>query len=349
MNVIRIYGVIAAGSENSAERIVSGIEHFELYEEPVVIALHCDGGSVIEGNMIGQAIAKAGATIRIDGLAASMGAFLLPYAREVQMVDNGFIMLHEPRVSVGGTSEELKKSIRQIESITADFVKRLMAKTGREEKEVRKWLDGDNWFTAAEAKAMGLVDEIIPAIEGVQVFDAKAGRKEIFSRFSAVLNNSNLNNQMDKRSIIAQMELSGVTDSSSDADVILALKAKIQAERDARLAAEQAVADIGKKEIDSVVAQAIAEKKIPADKRDTFVAIGTGAGVESLREALAAITRPAQAQKRTPVSDWLAQGGVPAGKFAGSWDELDKKDLLLALKAEQPDLYQEKFAEKFGK
>jgi len=35
-------------------------------------------------------------------------------------------------------------------------------------------------------------------------------------------------------------------------------------------------------------------------------------------------------------------------KFDKTWDELDKAGLLVALKAEDPELYKEKYKERFG-
>ncbi|MDR3326918.1 MAG: Clp protease ClpP [Prevotellaceae bacterium] len=310
---VKIYGKIEVDSYYCAANIVSEIEYYSRQGLDIVVCIHSNGGNVIEGNMIANAIAKAGASIRIDGLAASMAAFLLPYASKVEMVDNGFIMLHEPSFNAGGTASALKKVVKQLESITTDFVLKLMAKTGKPEKEVRKWLDGENWFTASEAKEMGLVDEIIPSIVPIS-FDAMAelNSEVIYSRFSAQLITNKNQKEMTKESIITRFSLTGVTAESTDSEIESALESKITAERTAREEAESALEAEKKtlqagettiealektiedlkisiketalmKELEEIVDTAVAEKRIAAEKKDIFLNIGKSVGADSLR------------------------------------------------------------------
>ena len=301
--IIKIYGQIYRDNENCAAWIVNDIEYYKSKGCDIVICLHCYGGDVIEGNLIASAIAKSGATIRIEGLAASMAAFMLPYAAKVEMVDNGFVMLHEPRLTTGGTADELEKSVKLLRDITADFVAKLMGKTGKDEETVRSWLVGENWFTAAEAKAMGLVDEIIPSIVAVNITtDNELNSEIIYSRFSAqlIINNKK---EMDKSQIIARCGLTEVTGESSDADVLAALESKLSAEKlareqkeaelsaekSAREAAEAIIAAERQRELDDIVSKAISEKRITADKKDIFLNIGKNTGIEALKTAIEAI------------------------------------------------------------
>jgi ATP-dependent protease ClpP protease subunit len=301
---IKLYGDIHEDGMNSAASIIGEIEWAKKTGNDIVVCVHSGGGDAIEGNAIAAAIAKAGATIRIEGLAASMAAFMLPYAKKVEMVDNGFIMLHEPCFPAGGTAEELERVAKQLRGITSDFVAKLILKTGKDEKTVRSWLDGENWYTASEAKEMGLVDEIIPSIAPV-IIEAKTARnsKVIYSRFAAYLIINQNKEEMDKKSVIAKLDLTGVTAESSDAEIEAAIEAKITAEKTAREqveaslavektareAAEATIAAEKQKELDGIVAAAVAEKRITADKKDTFLAIGKSAGIEALRTAIEAI------------------------------------------------------------
>ncbi|MDR0546305.1 MAG: phage protease [Dysgonamonadaceae bacterium] len=92
------------------------------------------------------------------------------------------------------------------------------------------------------------------------------------------------------------------------------------------------------------VDKAIAERRITGDRKEHFLALGKQVGIDSLKLTFAAI--PA-AQKPSGIIN--QQGGGNSQKFSGSWDELDRKNLLLSLKTEAPELYQQKFEEKFGK
>jgi ATP-dependent protease ClpP protease subunit len=322
---IKIYGII--GMEYCcASSIVGEIEYFNQMGYDITICLHSEGGDVIEGNMIANAIAKAGATIRIDGLAASMAAFILPYAAKVEMVDNGFIMLHAPRFNAGGTADELEKAIKQMREIEADFVAKLMAKTGKDKATVRTWLDGENWYTASEAKEMGLVDEIIESITTIQIeASARRNSNEIYSRFAAQLITSK-NQQMDKSQIIARFGLTGVTAESSDADVLAAVESQITAEKTGRVkaeadlavektareTAEATIAAEKQKELDGIVAAAITEKRITADKKDIFLNIGKSAGVDALKTAIETIPAVKPNRLSAMVNNSAAQEGESA-------------------------------------
>ncbi|MDR2964027.1 MAG: Clp protease ClpP [Bacteroidales bacterium] len=299
---IKLYGIIAENEYNCAERVVREIEYYKAEGYDIVLSVHSKGGDVIEGNMIAAAVARAGAVIRIDGLAASMAAFMLPYASQVHMVDNGFIMLHAPRFNAGGTAEELEKAVKQVRSIENDFVSKLMTKTGKDEDTVRGWLVGENWFTAAQALEMGLVDTIIPAIAPVEPEEEEPDYERIFARFAAHLITKHTH-EMDKQQLIAHYGLSGVTAESSDAEVLEAIDAQLQSERTAReeaqtalaeeqtarQAAETAIATEREQAISAEVEAAITAKKITADKKDTFLSIGKSAGIEALKTAIGAI------------------------------------------------------------
>ncbi len=326
---IKLYGSIADDSWNNAANIVQEIEWHKNRGNDIVVCIHSKGGDVIEGNMIARAIAKAGATIRVDGLAASMAAFMLPYSAKVQMVDNGFIMLHSPRFNAGGTADELEKAVKQVRDIENDFVSKLITKTGKDEATVRTWLVGENWYTAAEAKEMGLVDEIIPAIAPVVTAEIEENNSEIiYARFAAHLITKQ-NQEMDKQQLIARYGLAGVTAESSDADVLAAIDEKIASEQTARKTAETELEteraehqkikdDVAAKEEQAIATEveaAITAKKITAEKKDAFIAIGKSAGIDALKTAIGSI------QTVQPNRFSAMVNSNPEGAKEGAWEK----------------------------
>ncbi|MFF2080916.1 ClpP family protease [Kitasatospora sp. NPDC058162] len=104
------------------------------------------------------------------GFAASMGQFLLTTgARGKRFVlPNARIMMHQPSAGIGGTTadieiqaENLEYTKRTIERITAEH-------TGQSEETIRRDGDRDRWFTAEQAVAYGLVDQVVESVADIR-------------------------------------------------------------------------------------------------------------------------------------------------------------------------------------
>ena len=98
------------------------------------------------GGRLGRAIILAGG--------AKGKRFSLPNAK---------ILIHQPWVSgVGGQAIDVKIYADEIMK-TRDRVNEILAKhTGQPKEKIEKDTDRDFWMSAEEAKAYGIVDEIIP-------------------------------------------------------------------------------------------------------------------------------------------------------------------------------------------
>jgi HK97 family phage prohead protease len=90
----------------------------------------------------------------------------------------------------------------------------------------------------------------------------------------------------------------------------------------------------------ALVDSAVAEKKIGADEKDTYVSLAEKdyAGVEKILSRMTGVSPIAKTLNQTPRAD----------RYAGkSWDELDRLGLLASLRAEQPEEYQKMYDLKF--
>jgi len=155
------YGV----SSFTAEELVSTLE--EYMDEEVVIRMNTPGGDVFSGYAILNKIKEHGnVTIKIDGMAASMGAFMLPFAKRVEAYDNAKVMLHRADGYTGGDENlvkllaDMNKNLKsyldkkvdseKFESIAGYKLKDLF------DAEDRK----DLWLSAKEAKSIGLIHKV---------------------------------------------------------------------------------------------------------------------------------------------------------------------------------------------
>lgn len=193
---IYLYGDISLWSESSARNIVAQVAEAERTSDEIVLHMHSYGGSVIEGNMIINALrgCRIPVTAYVDGIAASMAAMLLTAAGKVYMSENALLMLHAPAAyyTAGrGTAEEHAKVAEMLRSMEQLFIKALVTRTGQSEKAVKAWMNGDNWFSAKQALDEGLIDGIVDAIAPAQTTPTpqQAGAstiEQVYAMFSGI-------------------------------------------------------------------------------------------------------------------------------------------------------------------
>lgn len=97
------------------------------------------------------------------GLAASMSAVLLGAGKKGKrfILPNSEVLLHQVMGEAGGQAVEIEISARHIIKIRDKLNKILAKHTGQPLKTIEKDTDRDFYLSAEEAKAYGLVDEII--------------------------------------------------------------------------------------------------------------------------------------------------------------------------------------------
>ncbi len=97
------------------------------------------------------------------GMAASMGAFLLSGGAKGKRyaLPNAEIMIHQPLGGARGQATDIKIHADWILK-TKDKLNRMLAEnTGRSIEEIARDTERDNFMSAEEAKAYGLIDEVI--------------------------------------------------------------------------------------------------------------------------------------------------------------------------------------------
>lgn len=260
--------------------------------------IHTYGGSVFDGNLIINFLEgfKGEVDIYIDGVAASMGAIIATAGTRIHIVENGYMMIHAPQGGAHGIAKQLIQSAKLLTSIEKNFTQRLAAMTKKAADDVKAWFDGtDYWYDADECIALGLATDKFSAKNDLklQKTDAQSlGAEAVYNRFTALLQGTppknesftNPKSEMDKKAMIARYSLAGVTEESTDEQVMAALDAKMKAEKDAATAAAAAA---NKQVISQIVAQAVADKVITDKQADEYAAHGEKLGADGLKAILA--------------------------------------------------------------
>jgi ATP-dependent Clp protease protease subunit len=131
----------------------------------VQMFINSPGGSVIAGMGMYdtmQYISPDVATI-CTGLAASMGAVLLSAGTKGKRtcLKHSRVMIHQPSGGMQGQFTDMEISYNLIKTLRGELYDILAHHTGKTFKQIEKDSDRDNWMTADEAKAYGLVDEVL--------------------------------------------------------------------------------------------------------------------------------------------------------------------------------------------
>ena len=97
------------------------------------------------------------------GMAASMGAFLLTAGAPGKRyaLPNSEVMIHQPLGGAQGQATDIEIHAKKILE-TKERLNRIMAeRTGQSYKKISQDTERDNFMTAEEAKAYGIIDEVI--------------------------------------------------------------------------------------------------------------------------------------------------------------------------------------------
>ncbi len=131
----------------------------------VQMYVNSPGGSVIAG--LGmydtmQYVSPDVGTI-CTGLAASMGAVLLAAGAKGKrsILPHARAMIHQPMGGMQGQVSDMEINYNLIKQLQKNLYDILSYHTGQDYKTIEEDSDRDNWMIAEEAKAYGLVDEVL--------------------------------------------------------------------------------------------------------------------------------------------------------------------------------------------
>ena len=151
----------------SAGLIVSQLLFLEA-EDPgkdIQLYINSPGGSVTAGMAIYDTMQyiKCDVSTICLGMAASMGAFLLAGGAKGKRfaLQHSTIMIHQPSGGAQGQATEIQIVAYHIAQTKRTLNELLAANTGQPIEVVERDTDRDNYMTAEEAKAYGLIDGVV--------------------------------------------------------------------------------------------------------------------------------------------------------------------------------------------
>ena len=134
-------------------------------EKDISFYINSPGGSVTDGMAIYDTMQyiKCDVSTICIGMAASMGAFLLSAGTKGKRMalPNAEIMIHQPSAGTQGQITDMAIPLRRLEVIKKRMNRILADNTGKDVETVTQDCERDNFMTAEEAVAYGLIDKVI--------------------------------------------------------------------------------------------------------------------------------------------------------------------------------------------
>ena len=134
-------------------------------EKDIQLYINSPGGSVTAGMAIYDTMQyiKCDVSTVCIGMAASMGAFLLSGGAKGKRfaLPNAEIMIHQPSGGAQGQATEISIAAEHILRTRQKLNEIMAANTGQPLETIKADTERDNFMSAEEAKAYGLIDEVI--------------------------------------------------------------------------------------------------------------------------------------------------------------------------------------------
>ena len=154
-------------NDQTASLVVAQLLFLES-EDPnkdIQLYINSPGGSVTAGMAIYDTMnyIKCDVSTICIGMAASMGAFLLSSGAKGKRLalPNAEVMIHQPSGGAKGQATEIQIVAEKILKTKKKLNEILAANTGQTVEKIAEDTERDNFMSAEEAKAYGLIDEIV--------------------------------------------------------------------------------------------------------------------------------------------------------------------------------------------
>ena len=126
-----------------------------LQGKDLTIYINSDGGSVPAGMAIANMIKRHdGHTVGVvDGWAASIASVIFMACDDLYMPKNTFLMIHKPSAMAMGDSDDMLRVATMLDTVQEGIEQVYLerAKEGVTPEEIRKAVEAETWYTAAEA------------------------------------------------------------------------------------------------------------------------------------------------------------------------------------------------------
>lgn len=131
----------------------------------ISLYINSPGGSVYAGLGIYDTMQFVSSDVSTicTGMAASMAAVLLVAGTQDKRfaLKHSRVMIHQPMGGMQGQASDMEITFREIQKLKNELYQIIADHSGQSFEQVEKDSDRDHWMTAQEAKAYGMIDEVM--------------------------------------------------------------------------------------------------------------------------------------------------------------------------------------------
>ena len=163
----RVVFMVGPVNESTANLVVAQMLFLESEnpDKDIHFYINSPGGSVSAGMAIYDTMQfiKPDVSTLCTGMAASMAAFLLAAGAKGKRfaLPNATVMIHQPLGGFQGQASDIEIHAKYILSLRERLNKLLAQHTGQTVEKIDRDTDRDNFLTAADAVAYGLIDKVL--------------------------------------------------------------------------------------------------------------------------------------------------------------------------------------------
>lgn len=189
------WGMIGAGQVMDALKKMEG--------KRVKVHINSPGGSVNEGVAMFNALKRhpGGVDTIVDGVAASMGSYLMLAGINRTATKNAMVMIHNPWSISMGDAHQFRKEADILDKYMERMLPDYSEVTGKSVEELKPLLDAETWFVGKEivdngfAHALDDADSVDAATKGIRSIAAKSiaaglAPKALFEKRMAAISKS---------------------------------------------------------------------------------------------------------------------------------------------------------------
>lgn len=238
----------------------------------LTVRIHSPGGSVLDGHAIYNALRrhKGGVTTEIDGIAASMASVIALAGDRVKMAANAFFMIHNPSGGVWGEADEMRQTADVLDKMRDGLVNIYASKSGKDAAEIEAMMNAETWLNAADALAMGFIDEISGEVNATNKLDVSQ-----FKNLPAALVDTGAEVMSPTEIAEFKATLSAAQDQAkSNFEALKEVRAELDKERLAARAALEDAAKASAKAIEELTAKIQTPEQINAEIARVIAANG---------------------------------------------------------------------------
>lgn len=182
-NVITMFDIIGedfwSGGGVTAKRVSAQLR--AIGDRPVEVQINSPGGDMFEGIAIYNVLRehKQEVTVKVMGMAASAASIISMAGDRVEIGAASFMMIHNCWVIAVGNRHDMQETADWLAPFDQAMVDLYAARTGRDVKDITKWMDAETYMSGSMAIERGFADDLLSSDTMKVDEDAKAADRSV--------------------------------------------------------------------------------------------------------------------------------------------------------------------------